>query len=101
MISTRIQHFPLHWQSILTAWFKLRPHWSSDISTWSSAQALSFPLLGTRNDQHPAVPLAMVLAQDPASQHLVLVSNAVINSRFRNYAPARVQHAITALRSDP
>ena len=100
MSSRLIKRFPPCWQSILTSWTRLRPHWDTDVSVWTPQDALAFPLPFTHSALYPTgFRLADVLAYDPSTTHLTLLEESAIRRRFANAAPGRVCDAVQRLQS--
>ena len=99
---TSIRKFPLRWQDILKAWAKLRPHWTSDLSAWSPAQALTYIPSGTHSARNLiGVPLVSLLVDDDSGAHPMLISDAAASVRFRREAPVRICKVLDRIRRNP
>jgi hypothetical protein len=89
------KRFPESWRFVLTAWSRLRPHWNTDITTWTILDALSYPLPKSSSSTYPlGVSLSQVLAIDPLSGSPDLMTETQVRNLFATAAPARVWKAI-------
>lgn len=95
-----IRRFPPCWQTILSAWSRLRPHWDMDVSNWTPQDALTFHLPSTHSARSPTgIRLADVLYYDSSTARLTLLSEADLHRQFAEAAPVRVCAAVQRLRS--
>jgi hypothetical protein len=93
-----IRRFPVYLQDILKAWARLRPHWQPDISAWTIADALSFPVPQTFSAANPhGVLLRQLLSLDSSTSRLTLMTPDAARQKFQRQAPARIVEAVTQL----
>jgi hypothetical protein len=93
-----IRRFPAYLREILQAWAKLRPHWQPDITTWTLADALAFPVPQTYSAANPnGVTLGRLFTTDFSTSRLVLMTPEVAAQRFSSAAPGRVKDAVAQL----
>lgn len=93
---------PVRWRTILQAWSKLRPHWNPDITAWSPAQALAFPLPGTFSRNYPdGIPLHVLLSHFSPSLYPTLLPETVLRFRFRDDNPTPLISCLRRIHAYP
>jgi exonuclease III len=87
--------FPDSWRFAVDAWADLRPHWNTDILSWSPSEAMGYPLPKSRSVRFPlGVTLSQVLTTDPVTSRPTLMSETQAVAAFARAAPDKVRKAI-------